>query len=214
MNDFEFLTRDQVHEILRPIVRDSLSPDGFEEMGTLKWVRSVDVPIRQMFTFSQWKGGVVAPTWGVSLDFVPHLSGRKLQWHRTPKSAALDLVVDSRDRSLDLPYHKGQQPFKNLAPQVVPAAVLRARDFWDRSKQIADLPNAISWLRSYLSSGGLGFYNYVQHPLTLAFVYSMEGRSADAQIELGRFLHQHDVSDETKDKLHRLVEGAGTLRAH
>jgi|SRR5688572_15148702 len=208
MSHFEVLTRAQIHELVGPVVGAQLVPDGFEEVDTLKWVRSVDAPIRQVFLFSQWKGGAIAPTWGVSLDFVPHISGTKLKWHRTAKSARTDLCVDARDRALDMPYHAGAHSIRSRAPEVVASAVIRAREFWDRSRRISDLPAAFDWLRSYLSTGGLGFDNYVQHPLALAFVLSANGRLVEANRELDRLIQRDEPGDELAARLRSLIESA------
>ncbi|OPK06916.1 hypothetical protein BZ164_00785, partial [Pseudomonas veronii] len=37
-------------------------------------------PIRQLFRLEQCKGGALAPSWALSLDFVPHLSGNEIKW--------------------------------------------------------------------------------------------------------------------------------------
>lgn len=208
MSHFELLSRAQIHDLVGPVVGAKLAPEGFDEVDTLKWVRSVDAPIRQVFLFSQWKGGAIAPIWGVSLDFVPHISGAKVKWHRTAKSAMPDLVVDARDRALDMPYHAGPEPIRERAFEVVSNAVIRAREFWDRSRRIADLPAAFDWLRSYLSTGGLGFYNYVQHPIAHAFVLSATGRLADANSELERFIGRAELTAELAAKLRALLEVA------
>lgn len=43
------------------------------------------------------KGASYVPIWGISLDFVPHVAGNRLAWHRTDKSARMDLVYDPVD---------------------------------------------------------------------------------------------------------------------
>lgn len=48
----------------------------------------------QVFLINQAYGTL---QWGWSLDFVPHVSGKKLAWHRTDKSARLDVWEVSRD---------------------------------------------------------------------------------------------------------------------
>ncbi len=210
MTHFEIVTRAEIHRIVAPEVLRLLGPDRFETVDLLKWVRSIDTPIRQVFCFSQWKGGMVAPTWGLSLDFVPHVSGSTLKWHRTPKSALLDLVVDARDRVLDMPYHQGLSPIRERVATVVPSAVARASDFWNRFRAVSDLPAAFAWLQSYLSTGGLGFYNYVQHPIALAFVYARNSQPRQAQIELEKFLEGRSLSDKLAVRLRELLTLACT----
>ena len=205
MDEFKIVKQSEIHTIVRPWVNERLIPDHFEETGTLKWVRSVDAPIRQVFCFAQWKGGSVAPRWGISLDFVPHISGGKIRWHRTAKSAMCDLNVDARDPALDLSYMHGTPPIEDRAAQVVLEAVRRARDFWDRARRISDLPQTIDWLRAYLSGPGLGFYNYVQHSLAEAFACAMNRQSAKAVTELEHFIEHTPLHHDVGEKLRQLL---------
>jgi hypothetical protein len=204
MSQFEILTRAQIHALVAPLVGTELIPDGFEEIDTLKWVRSTDAPIRQVFQFSQWKGGSLAPTWALSLDFVPSVSAaKKVKWHRTAKSAKLDLVINPRD--LDMAYHTGVQPIRSRAPEVVSNAVARARQFWDRSRRTSDLPQEFDRLRADL---GRMFNNYGNHHLAFAFVLSATGRLVDANRELDDFVRRWEVGDEVAAKLRSLVMSA------
>jgi hypothetical protein len=210
MDEFKIVKQSEIHAIVRPWVNERLIPDHFEEIGTLNWVCSVDAPIRQVFGFGQWKGGKVAPRWGVSLDFVPHISGGKIKWHRTAKSAMCDLNVDARDPALDLSYMYGTGPIEDRAAQVVLEAVRRARDFWDRTRGISDLPRAIDWLRTYLSGPGLGFYNYVQHPLAVAFVCAINHQPAQAVTELENFIERSPLHHDLEERLRQLLRDITT----
>lgn len=71
---------------------------------------------------------------------------------------------------------------------VVKAAIVRADEFWRRVNSVEDVVAAFEWLRGYLSSEGLGFYNYVQHPIALAFVLARTGDAVGARQEMDRFL--------------------------
>ena len=113
---FEIMRIDQIHAIVSPTVESLLQPLGFEVQGPLSWLRSADAPIRQVFRLAQWKGGALAPSWGVSLDFVPHLCGNDFKWHRTAKSARPDLTFDVRDRAFDISYHYGPETIEKCAP--------------------------------------------------------------------------------------------------
>jgi hypothetical protein len=210
MDELKIVKQSEIHAIIRPWVTERLASDHFEETGTLKWVRSVDAPIRQVFFFAQWKGGNVAPRWGVSLDFVPHISGGKIRWHRTAKSAMCDLNVDARDPALDLSCMYGTRPIENRAAQVVLESVRRARDFWDRARRISDLPQAIDWLRTYLSGPGLGFDNYVQHPLAGAFACAMNHQPAKAVTELEHFIERTPLHHDVAEKLRQLLRDITT----
>jgi hypothetical protein len=158
----------------------------------------------------QWKGGVIAPSWGLSLDFVPHVSGSRLRWHRTPKSAMLDLRVDSRDRALDLPYHRGSEPVRLGASRVAEAASEQALELWNSARSEAELLPAFRRVaRYYAAHSGLDFYAFVQHPLALAVLYARSQQNAAAMAELSRY-HQYGRGDEDLDlALRMVIDGAG-----
>ncbi|WP_423394986.1 hypothetical protein [Burkholderia sp. LMG 21824] len=158
-----------------------------------------------MFAFPAWKGGVIAPRWGLSLDFVPHVSGNTVRWHRTNKSATFDLCVDARDKALDINLTCGEHALVLSAPQIVEMAVSRADELWRRVNSLEDLVRAFEWLRGYLSSGGLGFYNYVQHPIALAFVLAKVGRDAGAYQELEHFLKGRAPDEPVSVRVRKLL---------
>ncbi|WP_175500761.1 MULTISPECIES: hypothetical protein [unclassified Duganella] len=175
----------------------------------LHWVRSEDAPIRQIFSIHQWKGGQVAPAWGVSLDFVPDFSGAGVKWHRTHKSAIFDLCVDAHDSDLDMPYTKGAGPMIERVEHVISHAILRAESFWSMASSLENLPAAIDWLKAYLSPGGLGLYRYTQAPLAIAFVLAKVGRSNEARLAFAQFLVRERLMVDTKrEKLLALLDNA------
>jgi len=127
---FEPVSISEIHSIVSPIVDSLLEKEGFECTSDLKWVRCQNEPIRQIFELFRWKGGMVAPRISISLDFVPHVSGSSVKWHRTTKSAQPDLILDTYDRSIEFPYHKGAPAIAEEAPLVIPAGVEKAKEFW------------------------------------------------------------------------------------
>lgn len=189
MSSFEIIPTEEIHRRVYPLVEELLFPLGFELQKPLHWVRSHDAPIRQMFMLMQLKGGAVSPCWGLSLDFVPHVSGSEVKWHRTLKSACPDLIMDARDRSLEFSCIHGAAEIMLKAPNVISRSVSEAEAFWTSARSISDLPFVFESIRRHMSGGGLGFYNYVQHPLAYAFVLAKLGRHEEAQSELGHYFH-------------------------
>lgn len=204
MIDFEIVSIEEIHRRVSLPIEERLIPLGFELQKPLHWVRSVDAPIRQMFVLQQYKGGVVAPLWGLSLDFVPHVSGSEVKWHRTQKSARLDAVMDPRDRSLDFHYMYGPEHIAQKAPAVIPRALEEAEAFWSSAKSIAELPSVFDAIKQHMSGGGLGFYNFVQHPLAFAFVLAKVGRHEEAESELARYL-QRGMKPATISRIRQLI---------
>jgi hypothetical protein len=84
-------------DALRSAFAHELLPQGFEQVKTLKWVRSAKPAIRDVIELYSLKGASIAPRWGFSLDFVPHVAAGQVRWHRTAKSSMLDLVWDPID---------------------------------------------------------------------------------------------------------------------
>ncbi|WP_126220640.1 hypothetical protein [Burkholderia vietnamiensis] len=205
---FNMVTLEAAHRVMSPVVDAALNARGFETVAPLKWVRHDGSPIRQIFAFSAWKGGVIAPRWGLSFDFVPHVSGSSVRWHRTNKTAIFDLVVDARDRDLDVSLICGEQVVAQKSAPIVQAAIARADEFWRLVNSIEDVVGAFEWLRSYLSSGGLGFYNYVQHPIALAFVLARTGNADGARRELDRFLEGRSAEDPVSIRLGEMLTKA------
>jgi len=204
MREFKLVSIDEIHHRVAPLVERQLIPMGFELQKPLHWVRSDDAPIRQVFAFVQYKGGALAPFWGLSLDFVPHVSGAQVKWHRTVKSARFDLNRDARDRNMELSYIWGPEELARNAPVAISNALLEAEIFWKAAKSIPELPAAFMSTKQYMSGGGLGFYNYVQHPLAFAFVLAKLGQPELANAEFDRYL-QSDMNSAVVDRLREML---------
>jgi hypothetical protein len=183
----QIVTISEIHELLKAQISAALVPLGFEVRGPLAWVRSTDAPIRQMFELKQWKGGKLAPSWGLSLDFVPHVSGSSVKWHRTPKSAMLDFRIDARRRESDISYIWGPAKLVSEAPAALEAAFPRAKEWWASVPSVTELPLAFEQLKEYYSHGGLGFYAFTQHPIAYAFSLAKVGRLDEANIEIEKY---------------------------
>lgn len=192
--NFSVIGNAAIKVLIEPAVTSSLGPLGFDCVDGLKWVRSDDAPIRQIFTFHKWKGGSFDPSWGVSLDFVPHIAAKRLRWHRTPKSAMQDMRVDTRHPGLSMSYLDGGKDIAGRIHAVMQRALPEARAFWDRARTIEDLPAAFDWLKHYyqrdprnLDPYNREFYMYTQHPAALAFVLARLGRTAEATDEIAKY---------------------------
>ena len=212
METFQEVPLAEIHRIVEPILTRLLSPLGFESVAHVRWVRSADAPIRQIFGLFKWKGGVVAPRWGMSLDFVPHITGGSPKWHRTPKSATFDLCVDARDRALDMSFIWGINAISQKAPTVMQEAVARASRFWATANTLSKLPTAFEALKLHLSrSDGLEFYNFSQHPVAYAFVLAMNGRVDEGKQEMEKFIGADRYVEKTEKHLRELFEQACRL---
>ena len=184
---FEELTKARIHAIVHGEVERLLEPRGFESVDELKWVRGRDAPIRQVFQLCKWKDGKVRPLWGVSLDFVPHISGKKAAWHRSNKSAKLDLCCDPGAEALKMPYLYGEELIQRQYKQVIDAALHDANQFWSMSSSVDDLPKVIDWLQDfYRTAKRPTFYSYPQHALAVPFILKQLGNGSEALTEFER----------------------------
>jgi hypothetical protein len=73
-------------------------PD-FQAVKSGCYVRSDSADVIQMVQLKAWKGELYTIAWGVSLSFVPDRLALPLRFHRTLKSARLDLWDDSLARA-------------------------------------------------------------------------------------------------------------------
>jgi hypothetical protein len=202
---FEEVINARVHAIVHNEVERLLLPRGFEAVGGLKWVRGGDAPIRQVFQFSKWKDGKVHPVWGISLDFVPHITGKKVAWHRSNKSAKLDLCFDPQTEKLNMSYINGARPIQKQHKYVIGAALQEANRFWEQSRSIDDLPKVIDLLKDfYETAGGLTFNSYTQHPLAVPFILKHLGMKGDA-LEAFERLHHAFLEPEALQKVRELL---------
>src|SRR3712207_5104242 len=95
----QFLPAATIDAIIHEIFDPKLATLAFERVAPRKWVRCTKTPIRELFAFNVMKGMSRSASWAFSLDFVPHLSGSSLAWHRTNKSARADLSDDPIDHT-------------------------------------------------------------------------------------------------------------------
>ena len=82
--------------LLRPAERDAIVAShlnsplqalGFVQVAPRRWVDGSTAPIRRMFEMQLLKGAAMEAKWGFSLDFVPHLVGDRIYWHRSNRAA-------------------------------------------------------------------------------------------------------------------------------
>ena len=195
------------NEALRSAFADELLPLGFEHVKPLKWVRSTKPAIREVVELYSLKSASVAPRWGFSLDFVPHVAAGRVRWHRTVKSSMLDLVWDP----LDFVGLDGWTQSRFVVPDEFPrltqlfaTKVCRAAlvDL-AKARAVSDLP---SLYQEWAARPAVRFkmQNYHQAALGEAFVRQRLGLpGALACLEQGAA--RFDCDDDTKQQLIALL---------
>jgi len=210
----DLLPAAQIDAIVAPVVASHLESHGFVAITPRKWVRSANAPVRHIFELSPLKGAVLSPRWGFSLDFVPHLSGRTVRWHRTGKAAMFDLCYDPVDAPAEFPgscaisYLHGPHHAAAQAADVVARATRSARRFWSQVQAEGDLLAVFAALK-VRPTVRFGFYSYVQHPLAYAFTLARAGQLEAAASEFEEFILRKHYPEQALPRLQQLFTEAG-----
>src|SRR5690349_12890117 len=93
----DLLSAAQRDAIVARHLRAHLPQQGLIEAAPRRWIDGSKPPARRLFSIELLKGAAMTAAWGFSLDFVPHVSGGKLRWHRTDRAAMLDVVVNPKN---------------------------------------------------------------------------------------------------------------------
>ena len=193
----------------------ALALHGFEAVAPRRWVRSARLPIRDVVELQALKGMSYCPMWGISLDFVPHVTSRgEVKWHRSAKGARFDLAywpidyastpAEARDWSAS-PFATRDELKADLA-RVTEMVVKEALLFLDDIGGPSDLPRVYREHRRR-TPAGLPFGSFPQQCLAYAFVLATSG-DAEAQSALSEYVRTSEVPPATATRLERLLEEA------
>jgi hypothetical protein len=193
----------------------ALASHGFEPVAPRRWVRSSRTPIRDLLELQALKGMSYCPMWGISLDFVPHVTNRgEIKWHRSAKSARFDLVyrpIDfaptaaaSRDWSAS-PLATRAEVQEDLA-RVMRLVLEKALPFWNGISDIRDLPRVYTEHRRR-AAVGLPFESSPQQVLAAAFVSAKCGVDGAGTV-LDEYVRAFDVPPATTRRLEQLLAAA------
>jgi hypothetical protein len=199
----------EMDSILTDTFGSALTGYGFEQVHRRRWVRSIKQPIRELFSVVGMKGACFSPCWGFSLDFVPHVSGSSVRWHRSAKAALLDLCYDPVDYTRDagewfVPSLEGTSAARKKAARVTRQALELALPWFEGVQTLADLAREFE-AKKRRPFVRFGFYNYVQGPLAYAFVLARVGRWTDAEAEISRYLEASRAREPIRERLLQLL---------
>jgi hypothetical protein len=203
----DFVPAPVFNDALRSAFDNELLHQGFERVGPLKWVRSAKPAIRELVVLYTLKSLSTAPSWGFSLDFVPHVDAGRVRWHRTAKSSMLDLVWDP----LDFAGVDGWTQSRFVVLSELPRLVQRfaekvcrtALEDLAKAQQVSDLPLLF---REWAARPVVRFSikNYKQAPLAEAFVLQRLGLPGALDI-LHDAAARFDSIGDTKQRLEKLL---------
>ncbi len=120
------------------IVTAAVAPLDLHHQSSLQWVaRDSDAQgARRLFrVHDAGAGRPFSVNWGYSFDFVQHLSGKTVHWHRTFKSARRDLwVIPPEELVTRAPQHQGEAVFLEKWHAMIDGGLEQAAKFFDISE--------------------------------------------------------------------------------
>jgi hypothetical protein len=157
-------------------------------------------------------GASTAASWGFSLDFVPHLpmSKGKLCWHRTDRSAMLDITVYPHDLD-EACYGYGAERLHRDLDRLVPVALARAGETWRRGTTWQGMLDIVAEVRER-KSNQYWFDMYRQMPLAVMFLLAKTGDRAGALAGFEAYSLKNKLPDDVAAKLGRLVQDAASAQ--
>jgi hypothetical protein len=202
----ELLSAADRDAVISPLLREHLEPLGLHETAPRRWIDGSKPPARRLFELQLLKGAALKACWGFSLDFVPHLSGGTTRWHRSDKTAMLDVFVDPK--ALPQPsYLFGVGRLRADLVALLPTAVAAARRDWERGSTYEGMLELIRAIREQ-HTNCFGFRNYTQLPLASAFLLAQIGKLEAAERELEEHLAGDWLKDAAATKLRQLLRAS------
>lgn len=193
--------------IVAPHMRQCLAPLGLTQISPRTFIDGSRPPVRRMFELGLLKGAGMRTRWGSSLDFVPHISGGRVCWHRSEKKALLDVIIDPKEEELRrLTFIHGAERLHEDLNRVLPHAVEKAKETWRRGETDRGLLSLVQEIREH-NTNCFPFDNYTQLPLAYAFLLGKLGDLTSAEQELNRYASRSKLDSETAAKLRKLARG-------
>ena len=202
---YELLTAAERDAIVAQHLREHLPSFGLTEAAARTWIDDSHPPSKRMFELALLKGAGMRARWGFSLDFVPHITGGRVRWHRSLKTAMLDVIVEpGKDALLEPTFIHGTQRLHDDLERLLPIALERARQTWQRGATERGLLDLVQEIRDR-QTNCFRFDNYTQLPLAFAFLSARLGDLAAAEQMLEHYVTRMQLSDETAAELKALA---------
>lgn len=200
-------------DLLRAVERDSivadylnarLQPLGFVQITPRRWVDGSTAPARRVFEMALFKGAAMKPRWGFSLDFVPHLSGSRVSWHRSNRAAELDVVLEIQENKY-ASYLHGAARLRHDLEHLAPAALERALETWRRGSTLSGILDIVRDLRERKRNAFYVQFSW-RLPLTFMFLSAKLGDLEAAQAELEAYARKYELDEDVVAKLSKLIQ--------
>ena len=203
--EFDLLLSAERDSILTSHLNAPLAELGLIQIAPRHWVDGSVPPARRMFQMSLLKGAGIVANWGFSLDFVPHISGRALRWHRSDRTAKLDVIIDPK-RACQTSFIHGAKWLHHDLKELMPDAIAQATETWRQGQTFEGMLAILREVRER-KTNRFGFNNYTQMPLAQMFLLAKTGDLSGALAELDAYRPflkpPHDAA--VKEKLAKLL---------
>ena len=189
---------------------------GFQRIGKGLFARPVSADITHVCKLSAYKGYSYGFTWGISLAFVPHEWTRGIKFHRTFKSARLDLWENAHEekareggneRDEFISGLDGEHTLRRQLNRSWKFAAPRAEAWWASTTTLQGVLDRAKdqIMRPPASTDKL---HYPGPELVLAFVLARLGKIDAAIRALGEFISQRapEMSPAERDNLRSALE--------
>jgi hypothetical protein len=203
-----------IDKILAKTYDAPLSRVGFKNIRPRFYVRARLPEMNDVIEFYRNRFDLIL-VWGPSLNFVPHITGgvENVRWHRTPKSARIDLRYSGFDRHSRIEWSiqttQGDQTLSRSAQltlvEILPKALAyfeSVRVFSDLSAKFreAALPNQWGWTLEMRC----------QEHLAYCFYLAKSGQEIEARKMMSAWLSRgfNSFRPETLEKLSQHFEEA------
>jgi hypothetical protein len=182
---------DDVYELLEEIVQPR--EFGLERVRRGSFAGQVDADIIRVLRVAPYKGYSYGLEWGVSLAFVPHEFERRVRFHRTLKSAALDLFEDAveelgrrggDERDGSIPAGYGAEVFRRDATQLWRLVRPRVEEWWGSTTTVA---RVLARARAQKTAQPVPRH-WPEPALVEAFALARLGRDEEARLALESWL--------------------------
>ncbi len=187
--------------------RSRLADSGFSEIKRGTYCKAINEDITHVVKLQALKGASYAAWWGVSLAYVPHGWTTKVRWHRTIKSAQLDLREEFRDpikrKSLSdvrfISTLHGERFLAETLEAMWSHATIELTPWLDRA---VDLKGVAAIAHEQSVSDDWAYRTHYPNPrLVYAFTLARTGYRADAERELKAYFDQDREDPQAKLRL-------------
>lgn len=192
----ELLSADDFYAPIHAFLDPRLAERGFVRSKRNAWVKETCSSARPMFELWHFKGKDSALLWGFALNYVPHFNSSftKLFWHRTVKSAKLDVFpFDEFEKTEDLTWFATPEDHAIAVKHVLGTNLDRATEFFEGFQTTNDLLPLFERLQRY-KSRSLGYWNYTNMPVAHAFSLRINGDYARGKAILDEYVMRMELS--------------------